>query len=218
VFEELKPTSRVNWSRALLLSFAAHGVVLLVFAHRPSAAVVLPHEVALGTPYSSGSVVYLAPLGRERAHDDSAPLQMAKIAAPKPELSSRPKPVARQREEASKTADNAPDVTASAGSPYGVHIPGTPLTGLAVMPALPQVFPDPPIARSELPAGVSGDVIVEVTIDEQGNVTELKLTQGIGYGIDEKVLAVLRQWHFRPATRNGLNIASQHLVHFHYPA
>ena len=86
------------------------------------------------------------------------------------------------------------------------------------MPALPQVFPDPPVARSELPPGVSGDVIVEVTIDEQGNVTGLKLTQGIGYGVDEKVLAVLRQWRFRPATRNGYNIASQHLVHFHYPA
>jgi TonB family protein len=215
MFEELKPTSRVNWTTALLLSFAAHGVVLLVLTHR-APLVVLPHEVALGTPYSSGSVVYLAPLGRERAHDDSAPLQIA--TAKKPSLPSPAKPVARQREETSKTTDNAPDVTASAGSAYGVHIPGTPLTGEAVMPALPQVFPDPRIARSELPPGVSGDVIVEVTIDEQGNVTRLKLTQGIGYGIDEKVLAVLRQWHFRPATRDGFNIASQHLVHFHYPA
>ena len=93
---------------------------------------------------------------------------MAKVTAPKPEPSSRPKPVERQREEASKTAENAPDVTASAGSPYGVHVPGTPLTGPAVMPALPQVFPDPAVARSELPPGIQGDVIVEVTIDEQG--------------------------------------------------
>ncbi len=217
MFEELKPTSRINWTRALVLSFAAHGVLLLVLAHRPGAGVVLPHEVALGTPYSSGSVVYLAPLGRERAHA-SAPLQAAKVIAPKPDPSTRPKPVDRQREEASKTAQNAPDVTASAGSAYGIHVPGTPYTGPAIMPALPQVFPDPAIARSELPPGVSGDVIVEVTIDEQGNVTGLKLTQGIGFGIDEKVLAVLRQWRFRPATRNGYNIASQHLVHFHYPA
>lgn len=218
MFEELKPTSRVNWNKALLASFAVHGIILLVLAHRNPAGVVLPHEVALGTPYSSGSVIYLAPLGRERTRDDAEPLQAAKLKAPRQELSSRPKPVARQREEASKTADSAPEVTASAGSEYGVHVPGTPFTGPAVMPALPQVFPDPHVARSELPPGVSGDVIVEVSIDEQGNVTELKLTQGIGYGIDEKVLAVLRQWHFRPATRNGFNIASQHLVHFHYPA
>ena len=217
MFEELRPTSRIKWNTALLLSFAAHGVVLLVLSHR-TPVTVLPHEVALGTPYSSGSVIYLAPLGKERARDDSEQLRVAKITAPKQELSSRPKPAERHREEASKSAENTPDVTASAGSPYGVHIPGTPLTGAAVMPALPQVFPDPPVARSDLPAGVSGDVIVEVTIDDQGNVTSLKLTQGIGYGIDEKVLAVLRQWHFRPASRNGFNVASQHLVHFHYPA
>ncbi len=215
MFEELKPTSRKTWTTALLLSLAAHVLVLLVLAHR-SPVTVIPREVALGSPYSSGSVIYLAPLGAERAHD-TAPLEIAK-AAPKPQLSSRPKPVAAKREEPSKTAANAPEITASAGSPYGAHVPGAPLTGEAVMPALPQVFPDPPIARTDLPPGVSGDVIVEVTIDEQGNVTGLKLTQGIGYGIDEKVLAVLRHWHFRPATQNGSTIASQHLVHFHYPA
>src|SRR5580658_8659147 len=132
MFEELKPTSRISWNTALLLSFAAHALVLLVLMHRTPGSV-LPHEVALGTPYSSGSVVYLAPLGRERAHDDSNPLQIAKVTAAKQDLNSRPKPVTRQREEASKTTDNAPDVTASAGSPYGVHIPGTPLTGPAVM-------------------------------------------------------------------------------------
>ncbi len=176
-----------------------------------------PHEVALGTPYSSGSVVYLAPLGPERPRD-TEPLQRAKLTAPKREVASRPKPIARKQEEASKTASSAADVTASAGSPYGVHIPGTPLTGPAVIPALPEVFPDPPVARSELPPGVEGDVIVEVTIDEQGNVSDLKLTKGIGYGIDQKVLDVLWRWHFRPATRNGFNIVSQHLVHFHYPA
>ncbi len=217
MFEELKPTTRNPWNTALLLSFVAHVLVLLVMVrHRPPA-MLLPHEVALGTPYSSGSVIYLAPLGPERAHE-SAPLHIAKVTAPNHEVASRPKRVAAQREEPAETKSDARDITASAGSPYGVHIPGTPLTGPAVMPALPQVFPDPPVARSDLPPGVSGDVIVEVTIDEQGNVTDLKLAQGIGYGIDEKVLAVLRRWHFRPATRNGSSIASQHLVHFHYPA
>ncbi len=217
MFAELRPTSRRTWNTALLLSFAAHGLVLLLVLRHSSPAALLPHEVALGTPYSSGSVIYLAPLGPERAHD-SAPLQLAKTTKPKPNLASRSKPVAAKRDEPAQTKSDAPDITASAGSPYGSHVPGTPLTGPAVMPALPQVFPDPPVARSDLPPGVEGDVIVEVTIDEQGNVADLKLTQGIGYGVDEKVLAVLRRWHFRPATRDGFNVASQHLVHFHYPA
>jgi len=217
MFAELTPTSRRRWTIALVVSFAAHGMVLLVLSRRPSAASLLPHEVALGTPYSSGTVVYLAPLGPESAHDNEQ-LQVAKANPVAPTSAARPKPVARKREEPTKTASDAPDITASAGSPYGVHIPGTPLTGPAILPALPQVFPDPPVARADLPPGVQGDVIVEVTIDDQGNVADLKLTQGIGYGIDEKVLAVLRRWHFRPATRNGFNVASQHLVHFHYPA
>ena len=216
MFDELRPKSRGTWSTAPLLSFAAHGLVLLLLS-RHAPATLVPHEVALGTPYSFGSVIYLAPLGPERPRD-SEPLQVAKVAAPKSNLASRPKPVERKQEEPSKTATDAADITARAGSPYGEHIPGTPFTGPAVIPALPKVFPDPQVARSDLPPGVEGDVIVEVTIDEQGNVTELKLTQGIGYGIDEKVLAVLRRWRFRPATRNGFNIASQHLVHFHYPA
>ena len=216
MFEELEFPERRRWRKALLLSFAVHCLVLLALARRPSPAFVHPAEVALGTPYSSGSVIYLAPLGPEQAHETetAALTKPARLSASKPAS----KPIARHREEASKTVAEAPEVTAHGGSPYGSHIPGTPLTGPAVMPALPQVFPDPPISRGDLPPGVEGDVIVEVTIDERGNVTDLKLTQGIGYGIDEKVLAILRQWHFRPATRDGVTIASQHLVHFHYPS
>jgi TonB family protein len=217
MFAELKPSSPENWRTALLLSFALHGLVLLLLAHRPPAQVALPSEIALGTPYSSGSVIYLAPLGREQARD-TAPLQIAKAKKDKDELALRTKPAAAQRDKASRTSAEAPEITARAGSPYGSRVPGTPLTGPAVTPALPEVFPDPPVSRADLPRGVEGDVIVDVTIDAQGNVTDLKLTQGIGYGIDEKVLAVLRLWHFRPATRNGFNISSQHEVHFHYPA
>ena len=85
-------------------------------------------------------------------------------------------------------------------------------------PHYPRFFPIPHVSRADLPAGVEGDVIVEVTIDAQGNVVETKLLQGIGYGIEQKVLAVLQRWHFRPAMRDGVTIASQHIVHFHYPA
>jgi TonB family protein len=217
MFAEWKPSSPERWRGALIISFALHGVVLLMVAHHDRLRAVLPREVALGTPYSSGSVIYLAPLGREQARD-SASLTVAKLRKPAPEPTPKSKPVAAQREQASKTASSAPEITAQAGSPYGSHIPGTPLTGDAVMPALPQVFPDPPVSRADLPPGMEGDVIVEVTIDEFGNVVEMKLAKALGFGIDEKVMAVLRHWRFKPATRNGVNIASQHLVHFHYPA
>ena len=78
-----------------------------------------------------------------------------------------------------------------------------------------------PILRYRAPTyrlGVQGDVIVEVTIDEQGNVVQTKLLQGIGYGIEQKVLSVLPRWHFRPASKDGVTVASQHIVYFHYPS
>ena len=87
-----------------------------------------------------------------------------------------------------------------------------------VVPAFPVIYPDPPVSRGDLPAGIQGDVIVQVTIDPQGNVVETKLIQGIGYGIEQKVLDVLQRWRFHPAVRDGVNIASQHIVHFHYPS
>ncbi len=97
-------------------------------------------------------------------------------------------------------------------------MPGSPLTGDEVVPAFPDVYPDPPVSRADLPAGVQGDVIVEVTIDSGGNVVDMKLVKGIGYGVEQKVLEVLQRWHFHPATRDGMTIASQHIVHFHYPS
>lgn len=125
-------------------------------------------------------------------------------------------PQPKQEQTPAATQADAPLQTARGGSFFG-HVPGSPLTGDEVVPAFPDVYPDPPVSRGDLPSGVQGDVIVEVTIDPQGNVVETKILQGMGYGIEQKVLEVLQRWHFHPATRDGVTIASQHIVHFHYP-
>jgi outer membrane biosynthesis protein TonB len=49
-------------------------------------------------------------------------------------------------------------------------------------------------------------------------VVEEKLLQGIGPGIDERVLAAVRDWHFRPATRNGVAIPFKYDARFHFPS
>jgi protein TonB len=149
------------------------------------------------------------------------PMDFSVAAREKPLLSlhmqARKKQAAKIRKrsndlELPKTADSA-----EAGSSAGSSLEGD-LSGDDVKPALPSVFPDPRIPRSELPNGVQGDVIVEITIDTQGNVVEAKLLQGLGHGVDEKVIAVLHDWHFRPATRNGVAIASKQDVHYHFPS
>jgi TonB family protein len=216
MFEAQSWADRKRWKRALIASYAVQAAMILALAWPRGARTLVPSEIALGTRGSSGTVIYLAPLGPQLATEtEQVHVPKVKAAAKRPRLS---KPVDRQREVPNSTVQDGPVETAHGGSPWGSHVPGTPITGSEVMPALPEVFPDPPVTMSDLPRGIQGDVIVEVTIDEQGNVTEEKLIKGIGYGIEDKVLDVLRRWHFRPAMQNGVTIASQHIVHFHYPA
>src|ERR1039457_383836 len=133
----------------------------------------MPSDVALGTPGSSGSVIYLAPTGAERAViAPDKPTLSLRAAVPKPPKIAKPIPAVQENEHAVEAAQLTE--SARGGSLYGARIPGAPLTGHEIIPALPQVFPDPAISRADLPPGVTCDVIVEVTIDEYGNVIENK--------------------------------------------
>jgi TonB family protein len=218
MFEEIQWSGRQRWNRALLASFAVHCLLLFLLSHRDAAIFVTPSDVDLGIKGSSGSIsiVYLASVGPEKTqpppNEQRPELRAALTPKPNPRKSDTK---IRQTDQA--TRNDALEQTARGGSAYG-RVPGSPLTGDEVVPALPEVFPDPPVSRSDIPAGVQGDVIVEVTIDAQGNVVQTKLLQGIGYGIEQKVLSVLPRWHFRPASKDGVTIASQHIVYFHYPS
>ncbi len=83
-------------------------------------------------------------------------------------------------------------------------------------PAIETTLLDPPVSRSEIPPGTEGDVVVEITIDEQGNVIEVRLLKGLGRGIDEKILATVRNWHYRPATKDGVPIPSKNDHYWHF--
>ena len=218
MFTQVQRSGRQRWNRALLASFAVHCLLVFLLIHRSNAIFVTPSDVDLGIKGSSGSVsiVYLAPVGPEKSQSSPDKQQPALRAA----MALKPKPRkadTKIHQTDQPTRDDAPEQTARGGSPYG-RVPGSPITGDEVVPALPEVFPDPPVLRSDIPAGVQGDVIVEVTIDAEGNVVQTKLLQGIGYGIEQKVLSVLPRWHFRPASKDGVTIASQHIVYFHYPS
>jgi protein TonB len=62
---------------------------------------------------------------------------------------------------------------------------------------------DPEHTQEALDAKLTGEVILSVIVDVEGNPTEIKVTKGLGKGLDEKAVECLRKWRFKPATHNS---------------
>jgi protein TonB len=82
--------------------------------------------------------------------------------------------------------------------------------------ALATFFPNPKPDLTQLPHGTRGDVIIDVTIDEQGHIVDTQIAQSLGHGVDETVLATVQTWTFKPATKDGVAVPSQQELLFHY--
>ena len=200
---------------ALLWSLAAHGGLLLLLAfYRPSPIFVTTKLLAMGNGNKSYRLVYFAPEGKTNQPEPEEENALLAKAAKAKQAHKRQK-LKQEQANIGKELD-VNNRNARAGSEYGSLFSGD-YDGHDVRPAYPVVFPDPPVSRSDIAEGQSGDVIVEVSIDKLGNIIEMRLLQGMGPSIDEKVLATLRNWRYKPATRDGEPIAEKHDVHFHYP-
>ena len=52
-------------------------------------------------------------------------------------------------------------------------------------------------------AKVNGVVILQAVIDVDGNVGDVKVIQGLPYGLTEQTIKAVKRWKFKPATLNG---------------
>lgn len=209
MLEQAPVPPRRQW--AWLTSAAIHAAVLACVLYRPAAIFVSPRFSAHGSG-GSAQVVYLTSAdlpASPQAEELTAPLT-----APSSATTIR---ITRLSKKASRGRSLHPvHAAAAGGSAYGSMMEGA--VGTEVRPALPEVFPDPDVDRASLPATVQGSVVVEITIDERGNVVEERLLTGVDHGVDEKVIAALKNWHFRPATADGVPIPSKQDVYFHFPS
>ncbi len=81
-----------------------------------------------------------------------------------------------------------------------------PVTG-DVPPAVAE-YTTPPLYSDEARRrGLEGVVVVRAHIDATGRVRDARVAQGLGAGLDQNALVALRQWHFRPGSRNGAAVA-----------
>ncbi len=70
----------------------------------------------------------------------------------------------------------------------------------------PQVLqqPKPSYTPQAKAARIEGIVLVSAVIQKDGNIGQIRIKKGLGYGLDESVIdTISKQWKFQPGTLNG---------------
>jgi TonB family protein len=228
MFGQLQDENRKRRVSVTSASVALHGALLAWLLHAPEAIFVAPSSVRFGEP--TGSVTQLYWPEHPSDHGDAGAAQTKSAATPQPAKKRLTFPLSakaakRKADQSSPqpgpdqpaaAASNQPNQPAPAGSRYGSLSSG-PAWGPEVRPALWASGADPVITSTDLAGIREGNVVIEITIDDQGNVIETRVMESLSPLVDQKVTQALVRWHFRPATRDGVAIASKQDVYYHYP-
>ena len=232
MFAQLNPATERRQHWLWMGSFAVHGLLLAWLLHTPQPQLLTAVSVALGQNGKSVTRLYWSSKSPDDSSQSSsdqateryrhqrlsqekliwrAPAHAAKLSAPQ-------NPLARtEAEDNFKTQTlSALGHGAQAGPRYGTLNRGS-FFGDEIRPALPMTTFDPVAYPWELP-DAEGNVVVEIVIDERGEIVAKTVLQSLGSKLDEKVLLALQNWRFQPATRNGSPIASKQDAIFHFRA
>ena len=231
MFAQLNPSTSMQ-RRMVAGSLALHGMLLAWLLHTPEPQLLNPTSVRVGHNGKVATRLYFP----TQSPDDSATSSSDKASEvyrhqrlghekltwtrtpTLAKLPPAPSVLARSGNE-----DDAKIATlsklghgATAGLAYGT-LPGGPVYGDEVRPALPITTSDPVVYPWERPDS-EGKVVIEITIDERGEIVRKTVLQSLGSAIDNKCLAALENWHFQPATHNGSPIPSKQDAIFPFKA
>jgi TonB family protein len=190
-----QPSAQV-WPRQRRLtsaSLALHGMVLAWLLHTPAPQLLTPSSVALGWNGRAVSRLYWPAEAPDNSNTSSA---SSATESYRHQRLRHEKLIWKQTSKSAKLNAQLPLTRAEMPNPSTA---------------------DPVAYPWELP-GSEGNVVVEITIDERGEIVRKTVLQSLGPKLDEKVMAALEGWHFHPATRNGVAIASKQDAIFHFRA
>lgn len=222
MFVQPSPVTERRQRWLLTSSLVLHGFLLAWLLHSPEPQLLNPVSVAFGQNGKSVTRLYWSSKNvddSEHSSPDVAteryrhqrlaqklrwknPAQSAKLTSP-----STPTTQAEEEDKSKTQTLSALGHGAQAGLPYGTLNHGS-LYGDEVRPALPIETSDPYVYPWQLPVS-PGNEVIEITIDERGEIVRKTVLQSLGPDIDNKCLAALENWHFHPATRNGTPIPSK---------
>ena len=105
--------------------------------------------------------------------------------------------------------------TAAAPSgPGGMAQGATPRAG--TRPPAVLSAPNPTYTEEARQNKVSGDVVIALTVDEHGLPQDVRVKRGLGSGLDEKAVEAVRQYKFKPATRDGVPVATHLFINVNF--
>ncbi len=230
MFAQLNPNGSRFQRSVMAASLGVHALLFAWLLHAPEPRLLMPVSVAEGRNGRVLTQLYWP----TRAPDDSATSSADsaseayrhqrlghdklfwKQTSSAAKLSQPRAPLAPAEDDSKIATLSKQGHGAPAGMPYGTQ-PGGPVYGDEIRPALPVTTADPVAYPWELPSA-DGRVVVEITIDERGEIVRKTVLESLGSKLDEKVLEALNNWHFHPATHNGIAIASKQDAIFHFHA
>lgn len=208
----------VPGARPLLLSVTAHGVVLLVLVglvlfYRSAPVVVFPGRLQVAQRIST-SPVSLPPRSKGmRLQIEQKNARRVPRKAQKPVAESTGEDVAVQAlRERARLETKALLQDFKFRMTYGFS--PSPKYELAFQTS-GQI---PVIAADQLPPRFEQYVVVEVTITAEGQVADARIVAGeVDSKIQQTLLAAIREFKYRPATREGIPVPSQCDIVIHIP-
>jgi TonB family protein len=147
--------------------------------------------------------------------DTSTPAAETEAPAPEPEapaVEPDPQPVTAPPPARTRPAPAAPRPAAPAPQQPSVREGDLVPAGPGVRPPVLVSFDKPEYPRVARRMKVEGTVVMSLLVDETGQVTDVRLEQGVNLnvGINEAALAAARTARFRPATKDGVKVKTWH--------
>jgi TonB family protein len=65
---------------------------------------------------------------------------------------------------------------------------------------------DPEYSEQARKAKYQGTVVLNLVVQRDGSVRDIKILRPLGLGLDEKAIEAVQQWRFKPGQRNGLAV------------
>ena len=81
---------------------------------------------------------------------------------------------------------------------------------------IPESKVEPKYSDEARDAKHQGSVLLDILVNSEGLVDDVKIVRPLGYGLDEKAVDAVIQWRFRPATKNGKPVAAKAKVEINF--